>query len=120
MYRKFLKSSSSTCSCTQCPLIFSVESVGVKLYFIHIFFRMAILCISQFQLCPTPPGISIFLALSCQIPRGGDEKRGKTPRSPSNPSGSGQKKRENAQSSVNTATFFIDRTVKYSLPRRRF
>ena len=51
------------------------------------------------------PGIGIFLhwmansqgwgLLSCQIPRGGDEK-----------------KRANAPSSVNTATFFIDSTVE--------
>ena len=54
---------------------------------------------------PHPRELALFLPwmansqgwglLSCQIPRGGDKKRG-----------------QNIPSSVNTATFFIDRTVK--------
>ena len=52
-----------------------------------------------------PPGISIF-CLGWQIPGVGTLEL-------SNPPGWGRKKRANAPSSVNTATFFIDRTVKY-------
>ena len=52
-----------------------------------------------------PPGISIFFALDGKIPGVGTLEL-------SNPPGCGRKKRENVKSSVNTATFFIDRTVE--------
>ena len=52
------------------------------------------------------PGISIFFALDGKFP-------GVRTLELSNPPGWGRKKRANAPSSVNTATFFIDRTVKY-------
>ena len=68
------------------------------------------LCISQFHLRPGPPpgwppGISIFFALDGKFPGVGTLEL-------SNPPGWWRKKRANAPSSVNTATFFIDRTVK--------
>ena len=74
------------------------------------------LCISQFHLRPAspppphplpgwPPGISIFFALDDKFPGVGTLEL-------SNPSGCERKKRANTPSSVNTATFFIDRTVK--------
>ena len=53
----------------------------------------------------SPPDISIFFRLGWQIPGGG-------PLELSNPPGWGRKKRANAPSYVNTATFFIDRTVE--------
>ena len=53
-----------------------------------------------------PPVISIFFfALDGKFPGVGTPKL-------SNPPGWGRKKRANARSSVNAATFFIDRTVK--------
>ena len=60
-------------------------------------FEYSRLCISQFQQRPAPPradprALAFFLPwmansrgwglLSCQIPRGGDEKRGQMPRPP--------------------------------------
>ena len=70
------------------------------------------LCISQFQLrlAPLPlpgwpPGFWIFFALDGKFPGVGTLEL-------SNPPGWGRKKRANAPSSVNTTTFFIDRTVK--------
>ena len=68
-------------------------------------------CISQFHLRPAPspprapPGISIFFALDGKISGLGTLEL-------SNPPGWGRKKMLNAPSSVNSATFFIDRTVK--------
>ena len=59
---------------------------------------------------PPPPGltpvISIFFASDGKFPGVGTLEL-------SNPPGWGRKKRANAPSSVNTATFFIDRTVKW-------
>ena len=52
-----------------------------------------------------PPGISIFFALDGKFPGVGTLEL-------SNPPGWGRKKRANAPSSVNTATFFIDRIVE--------
>ena len=73
-------------------------------------FSLFLLCISQFQLSYPPPppptwvpGISIFFALDGKFP-------GVETLELSNPPGRGRKKRENAPSSVNTATFFIDCT----------
>ena len=71
------------------------------------------LCISQFHLRPDPllpppglpPGISIFFALDGKFPGVGTLEL-------SIPSEWGRKKRANAPSSVNTVTFFTDRTVK--------
>ena len=51
------------------------------------------------------PGISIIFALDGKLPGVGTLEL-------SNPPGWWQKKRANTPSSVNTATFFIDRTVK--------
>ena len=51
------------------------------------------------------PGISIFFALDGKFPGVGTLEL-------SNPPEWGRKKRANAPSSVNTATFFIDSTVK--------
>ena len=70
------------------------------------------LCISQFQLRPIPPPPSrarvlAFFCLGWQIPGGGDSWAVKFP-------GWGRKKRANASSSVNTATFLIDRTAEWS------
>ena len=70
------------------------------------------LCISQFQLrpIPAPPSRARVLAFFClgwQIPGGGDSWAVKFP-------GWRRKKRSNASSSVNTATFLIDRTVEWS------
>ena len=53
----------------------------------------------------SPPGISLFFRLGWQIPGVGTPEL-------SNPPGWGRKKRANALSSVNTPTFFIDRTVE--------
>ena len=53
-----------------------------------------------------PPGISIFFALDGKFPGVGTLELSNSP-------GWGRKKRANALSSVNTATFFIDRTVEY-------
>ena len=73
-------------------------------------FPLFLLCISQFQLRSTPsppptwvPGISIFFALDGKFP-------GVETLEVSNSTGRGRKKRANAPSSVNTATFFIDCT----------
>ena len=61
--------------------------------------------------CAKPPhplpagGIVFFFCLGWQIPGGGALEL-------SNPPGWGRKKRASAPSSVNTATFFIDRTVE--------
>ena len=52
-----------------------------------------------------PPGISIFFALDGKFPGVGTLELSNSP-------GWGRKKRANAPSSVNTATFLIDRTVK--------
>ena len=58
---------------------------------------------------PPPPGltpvISIFFASDGKLPGVGTLEL-------SNPPDWGQKQRANAPSSVNTATFFIDRTVE--------
>ena len=76
-------------------------------------FPLSLLRISQFQLRslhpppPLPPtwvpGISIFFALDAKFP-------GVETLEVSNSTGRGRKKRANAPSSVNTATFFIDCT----------
>ena len=68
------------------------------------------LCISQFHLRPAPPradprALAFFFALDGKFPGVGTLEL-------SNPPGWGRKKRANAPSSVNTATFFIARTVK--------
>ena len=68
------------------------------------------LYISQSQLRPAPasgwlPGIGIFYALDSNFLGVGTLEL-------TNPPGWGRKKRANAPSSVNTATFFIDRTVE--------
>ena len=69
------------------------------------------LCISQFHLRPAPrppradPRALAFFCLGWQIPGVGTREL-------SNPAEWGRKKRANAPSSVNTATFFIDRTVE--------
>ena len=78
------------------------------------------LCISQFQLCPAPPSpppppppppppadprsLAFWMANSRRWLGGTFELP--------NPPGWGRKKRANATSSVNTATFFIDCTVE--------
>ena len=59
---------------------------------------------------PPPPSRARVLAFFClgwQIPGGGDSWAVKFP-------GWGRKKRANASSSVNTATFLIDRTAEWS------
>ena len=70
-------------------------------------FPLFLLCISQFQLRSTPPtwvpSISIFFTLDGTFP-------GVETLEVSNSTGRGRKKRPNAPSSVNTATFFIDCT----------
>ena len=72
-------------------------------------FPLSLLCISQFQLRSLPPpptsvpGISIFFALDGKFP-------GVETLEVSNSTGRGRKKRANAPSSVNSATFFIDCT----------
>ena len=53
----------------------------------------------------SPPGISIAFALDGKFP-------GVRTLELANPPGWGRKKRANAPSSVNSATFFIDRTVQ--------
>ena len=68
-------------------------------------------CISQFQVRPEPPPplppprALPFFGLGWKIPGVGTLEL-------SNPPGWGPKKRANALSSVNTATFFIDCTVE--------
>ena len=52
-----------------------------------------------------PRALALFLALDGKFPGVGTLQL-------SNPPGWGRKKRANAPSSVNTETFFIDRTVK--------
>ena len=56
---------------------------------------------SRLRPAPPPPGISVFFCVGWQIPGDGDY-----------PPRWGGKKRANAPSSDNTATFFNDRTVK--------
>ena len=69
--------------------------------------KQQVKCISQFHLRPVPPsgltpGHKHFFASDGKFPGVGTLEL----------SGWGRKKRANAPSSVNTATFFIDRTVK--------